>query len=223
MKSNKNDYESPINEKFWENEFSKMRFGSTRPTEMEFLLFYLFYFVNNDFDKSIFDLTNKYSITENKANKFLLEIDKRYKKEKLTSEKIINCLAISIFEKNANTKQRISISQNDVSFTINNNYTASVVRDELEKKEIPNQYTGNNKKIFKLSKADFIAFFMYYYDNIRFSITQNIKNRQETDTAYIKLFDKSKTLPIKVSDKIKDVDIIAAIELVGKMVTGNAV
>ena len=223
MKSNKNDYESPINEKFWENEFSKMRFGSTRPTEMEFLLFYLFYFVNNDFDKSIFDLTNKYSITENKANKFLLEIDKRYKKEKLTSEKIINCLAISIFEKNANTKQRISISQNDVSFTINNNYTASVVRYELEKKEITNQYTGNNKKIFKLSKADFIAFFMYYYDNIRSSITQNIKNRQETDTAYIKLFDKSKTLPIKVSEKIKDVDIIAVIELIGKMVTGNAV
>ncbi len=220
MKSTKNDYESPINEQFWENEFSKMRFGSTRPTEMEFLLFYLFYFVNNDFDKSIFDLTNKYSISETKANKFLLEIERRYKKEKLTSEKIINCLAISIFEKNAKTKQRISILQNDVSFTISNNYTASVVRDELEKKEIPNQYTGNNKKIFKLSKADFIAFFMYYYDNIRFSITQNIKNRQETDIAYIKLFDKSKTLPIKVSEKIKDIDIIAVIESVGKMVTG---
>jgi len=216
MKSKKEDFESPLCKEFWVEEFKKMRFGATRPSELEFLLFYLFYYANEDFDKSVLDLETNYSLSETKVNKFLLEIEKRYKKDKLTAEKVVQNLAISIFEEKANDKQRVTLGKDEITFIVSDSYKASIVRDELEKKNIPNQYVGNNKKQFKLNKADFIAFFMFYYDNIRFTITENIRNRQESDNEYVKLFEKSKTMPMIISEKLKDVDIVSVLSLILK-------
>ena len=83
---------------FIRGEFERVHFGAVRPSEMELLLFYVLAYYGGDLNKSVFELADKYYITEAKASRMLVEISKRYRRPGLGSNvPVIRDIAARVF------------------------------------------------------------------------------------------------------------------------------
>lgn len=205
---------------FITEQFKNLPFGAVRPSEMELLLFYVLIYHNKDLDKSVFELANKYYMTEAKASRMLVEIFKRYRKPGQESNfPIVNGIATRIFEGNGPYRQNITIAGECVSFVIPDPVEYRVMREELEKCRIANLYAGTGKN-FKLTKADFLCFFSKYYDEVRAKICENLKEQQVQDGDYKAMFEQSKPVPERIKELVpeKADKILLALRLITDLV-----
>ncbi len=78
---------------------------------MELLLFYVLAYYGGDLNKSVFELADKYYITEAKASRLLVEISKRYRKPGLSSNVPVICdIAARVFAGGGAYRQNITVT-----------------------------------------------------------------------------------------------------------------
>lgn len=176
---------------------------------MELLLFYVLAYYGGDLNKSVFELADKYYITEAKASRLLVEISKRYRMPGLSSNvPVIRDIAARVFAGGGAYRQNITVTGEMVSFVIPDPVEYRAMREELGKCRIANLYTGTGRN-FRLMKADFLCFFSKYYDEVASKIRENLRDQHVQDRDYKAMFEKScpvtdrarKLIPAK-ADKI---------------------
>lgn len=78
---------------------------------MELLLFYVLAYYGGDLNKSVFELADKYYITEAKASRLLVEISKRYRMPGLSSNvPVIRDIAARVFAGGGAYRQNITVT-----------------------------------------------------------------------------------------------------------------
>ena len=201
---------------FIRGEFEHVHFGAVRPSEMELLLFYVLAYYGGDLNKSVFELANKYYITEAKASRMLVEISKRYRKPGLGSNApVIRDIAARVFAGGGTYRQNITVTGETVSFVIPDPVEYRAMREELEKCRIANLYTGAGRN-FRLTKADFLCFFSKYYDEVASKIRENLRDQHVQDKDYKAMFEKSQPVTERIRDLIlsKADKILSSLQLI---------
>ena len=187
--------------------FSKTDFGIVKPSEIELLMFYILSYHKGDLNKSIWELARDYSITEQKATRYKIEIGKRFSIRNTQDD--MSQLAKDIFVDN---KILLDFDNSKIGVPVNNPCYLRSLKETLSFHNLPFDM-GNNGNLIKLSTWVFLAVFAKsgYSSVIKKNIKTSIKNQLAEQDEFDNLFKSS----IPLSATLKKFLIDNAFEILG--------